>query len=167
MVDGVDPHAGADPLEAAAEAARSSSAALAARQADSLSTVRQELLCSPEIMRQGEMAFQVAGGGEWSTCHFVLTRSCFLHWFTAVEKLSALDGIRLAHCQFAAGSDSTFHIIEKHAPTTVMLPALEWLYAAIGRPRSRRLTLRGRDVDDSCEWAIAIRELMAAASDRT
>lgn len=47
-----------------------------------------------------------------------------------------------------------------------MLPALEWLYAAIGRPRSRRLTLRGRDVDDSCEWAIAIRELMAAASDR-
>lgn len=60
-----------------------------------------------EVRRQGEMAFQLAGGGGWETCHFVLTRSCFLHWFTAVEKLSALDGIRLARCQVSVNSCTT------------------------------------------------------------
>lgn len=56
MVDEVDPHTGADPLEAAAEAARSCSVALASRQLDSLTTVRQELLCSPEIVRRTPVA---------------------------------------------------------------------------------------------------------------
>lgn len=47
----VDPQAGADQLAAAAAAAHSSGAALAARQAEALHSVRQELLCSPEIVR--------------------------------------------------------------------------------------------------------------------
>lgn len=47
----VDPEAGADELAAAAAAAHSSGAALAARQAEALHSVRQELLCSPEIVR--------------------------------------------------------------------------------------------------------------------
>ena len=64
-----------------------------------------------------------------------------------------------------AGSDATFHIVEQQGSSAALLPALEWIYEAVGHPRSRRLTLRGTCVDDSCEWAIAIRELMAAALD--
>lgn len=164
MAEEVDPHSGAGSLEAVAEAVRSSSARLADRQEGFLAAVQQELMCSPEIVRQGELAVKVTSRGEWSTCHFVLTRSCFLHWFTSVDQLSTLDGVSLARCQFDGGTDSTFQIVEK---TTPMLHALEWLYAAVGRPRSRCLTMRSLDVNDSCEWAIAIRELMATASGHT
>lgn len=45
------------------------------------------------------MAWQQPGNGEWETCHFVLTRSCFLHWFRSSDALDTLDGIRLARCQ--------------------------------------------------------------------
>ena len=71
-----------------------------------------------------------------------------------------------AAAQFVAGSDATFHIVEQQVASAALLPALEWIYEAVGRPRSRRVTLRGRCVDDSCEWAIAIREVMAAAQDK-
>lgn len=65
-----------------------------------------------------------------------------------------------------AGSDATFHIVEQQGASTALLPALEWIYEAVGRPRGRRITLRGNCVEDSCDWAIAIRELMAAALDK-
>ena len=81
--------------------------ALAARQSAVLEEVSQELLASPEIMRsasrvtvlhmlaaclriaaeacpvlgrQGDMQKWVSGEGRWQDCHFVLTRSGFLHW---------------------------------------------------------------------------------------
>lgn len=60
--------------------------------------------------------------------------------------------------QFEAGQDSKFHIIEQQGGS-LPIPGLEWLY-----PRSRRLTLRGGTVEDSCDWAIALREAMASAA---
>ena len=51
MNQGIDPEVGADQLAAAAAAAHSSGEVLAARQEEALLAVRQELLCSPEIIR--------------------------------------------------------------------------------------------------------------------
>lgn len=62
--------------------------------------------------------------------------------------------------QFEAGQNSNFHIIEQQGGS-LPIPGLEWIY-----PRTRRLTLRGGTVEDSCEWAITIREAMADATPR-
>ncbi len=64
----------------------------------------------------------------------------------------------ISPAQFEAGQNSKFHIIEELGGS-IPIPGLEWIC-----PRSRRLTLRGATVEDSCEWAIAIREAMAASS---
>ncbi len=47
----IDSEVGADQLATAAAAAHGSGEVLAARQEEALLTVRQELLCSPEIIR--------------------------------------------------------------------------------------------------------------------
>ncbi len=56
----------------------------------------QELFCSPEIIRQGEMSHWNARSSTWTVCHFVLTRAGFLHWFASMEEVHALDLLNLA-----------------------------------------------------------------------
>lgn len=52
-----------------------------------------------QTCRQGELAFQRHPSQEWATCHFVLTHSRFLHWFSRADALDSIDGLRLARCQ--------------------------------------------------------------------
>lgn len=49
--------------------------------------------------RQGELAFLQQQGQAWETCHFVLTRGRWLHWFACPDRLETLDGLRLSRCQ--------------------------------------------------------------------
>lgn len=65
------------PLRGMATTAVKTAEALAARQAECIHSVCQELFCSPEIVRQGEMqAWEgPAATGRWRRCHFVLTRA--------------------------------------------------------------------------------------------
>ena len=67
---------------------RSTNQALAARQAESLSNVSQELFCSPEIVRQGPMGLWRPKTSSWEDVHFVLTRAGFLHWFSSMEDVA-------------------------------------------------------------------------------
>lgn len=51
------------------------------------------------LCRQGELAYQQLPSQAWETCHFVLTRSWWLHWFSQPDRLDTLDGLRLSRCQ--------------------------------------------------------------------
>lgn len=64
---------------------RTTNQALAARQADAVSSVSQELFCSPEIVRQGPMELWRPKTSSWESVHFVLTRAGFLHWFKSMD----------------------------------------------------------------------------------
>lgn len=67
------------------------SKALAERQAEAVSSVSQELFCSPEIIRQGPMDMWQSKNSTWVSAHFVLTRAGFLHWFKSMEDVVPQD----------------------------------------------------------------------------
>lgn len=56
----------------------------------------QELFCSPEIIRQGDMCYWQPRTSEWVEAHFVLTRAGCLHWFASMEEAAPVDVLNLA-----------------------------------------------------------------------
>lgn len=92
------------------------------------------------------MARWITGTGKWSDCHFVLTRSGFLHWLTDAESYVPLGSLNLSKCQFEAGEAPKFHIIETSAG----------FFA-----KAKRQLFEAPSVEECCEWAIAIRESIA------
>jgi hypothetical protein len=70
---------------------RATSEQLAARQAEVVSSVSQELFCSPEIIRQGPMELWQPKSSSWAAAHFVLTRAGFLHWFKSMDDVTPLE----------------------------------------------------------------------------
>ncbi|BDA42712.1 hypothetical protein COCOBI_03-6050 [Coccomyxa sp. Obi] len=147
VAEQIDGEADLAELTASSAAAAETGAALGARQAEALEAASQELLCSPEIIRQGEMARWVSGSGKWTDCHFVLTRCGFLHWFNnsppAPADIVPADSLNLSRCQFETGEAPEFNLVE-------MAPGM------FGR--SRRLIFRASNVEECCEWAISLRE---------
>eukprot|EP00879_Flechtneria_rotunda_P026042 GHRR01027718.1.p1 GENE.GHRR01027718.1~~GHRR01027718.1.p1 ORF type:complete len:207 (+),score=78.50 GHRR01027718.1:616-1236(+) len=136
-----------------AEVMCSTNQQLAARQADSVATVSQELFCSPEIIRQGPMQAWNSRTSTWTAAHFVLTRAGFLHWFSSMESVVPLDTpLNLCRCSFEAGQAPMFHLVETGSGG--------WL---VGR-NSRKVTLQASSVEECCEWAIALRESIALSS---
>lgn len=87
---------------------RSTNQALAARQAESLSNVSQELFCSPEIIRQGPMGLWRPKTSSWENVHFVLTRAGFLHWFRSMEEVAPQEEVPLNLSRCGAGVFALF-----------------------------------------------------------
>ncbi|KAL3135857.1 hypothetical protein ABBQ32_007413 [Trebouxia sp. C0010 RCD-2024] len=139
-------------LTRSAEAVEERSKELASKQAETLEQVAEELLCSPEIIRQGDMARWLPVSNMWQDCHFVLTRAGFLHWFHDMEHVRPLDCLNLACCQFEAGEAPTFNLVENHTGKLWFFSS--WL---------RTVAFKAPDVDECCEWAIALREAIATA----
>eukprot|EP00873_Tetraselmis_striata_P019825 jgi/Tetstr1/440089/TSEL_028447.t1 len=131
----------------AASKAMDSSNALAAHQKESVESVATELFCSPEILRQGAMELWDSTDMEWVEYHFVLTRSGFLHWFISTDDIQPTDGMNLQRSSMEAGEPPIFSVLEDgHGP---------WFAAK----RSRKVTFKAQDVEDCCEWVIAIRDI--------
>lgn len=78
LLEAVDPAVGAAQLAAAAATAQAASSALAARQAEALEVVSQELLCSPEIVRCAPGLHTPTIGT--LTCAWHATFSCCMQW---------------------------------------------------------------------------------------
>lgn len=97
--------------------------------------------------RQGQMARWVSGSGKWSDCHFILTRSGFLHWLADPQDVTPLGSLNLPKCQFEAGEAPKFNINEHQG-------------GFFGK--SKRMCFEASSVEDCCEWAIAVRETIAA-----
>ena len=93
------------------------------------------------------MARWVSGSGKWADCHFILTRSGFLHWLADAADIAPLGSLNLGKCQFEAGEAPKFNINEQ----------LGGLFA-----KGRRMCFEASSVEDCCEWAIALRETIAA-----
>lgn len=102
--------------------------------------------------RQGDMARWLPVSNMWQECHFVLTRAGFLHWFHDMEHVRPLDCLNLARCQFEAGEAPTFNLVENN--TGRLWFVSNWL---------RTVAFKAPSVEDCCEWAIALREAIAAA----
>ena len=102
--------------------------------------------------RQGDMARWLPVSNLWQDCHFVLTRAGFLHWFHNMEQIRPLDCLNLARCQFEAGEAPTFNLVENN--TGKLWFFSNWL---------RTVAFKAPDVDECCEWAIALREAIATA----
>ncbi|KAK9817288.1 hypothetical protein WJX72_012262 [[Myrmecia] bisecta] len=151
LVAQIDSEADLQQLGQAAAAAAETSQALAARQAETLESVSQELLCSPEIIRQGEMARWVSPSGKWQDCHFVLTRAGFLHWFRSMEDVAPMDCLNLVRCQFEAGDAPCFNLIEQVASRVNLFQ------------KGRVVSFKAPSWEDCCEWAIALREAISTA----
>eukprot|EP00884_Botryococcus_braunii_P012143 jgi/Botrbrau1/2092/Bobra.0047s0050.1 len=150
LAEAVDSEADLRDLSVSAETAAETGRALASRQAEALDTLRQDLLSSPEIVRQGEMARWVSGSGKWMDCHFVLTRMGFLHWLNSPEDVLPTDGLNLARCHFEQGEAPVFNITESE--TTGFMSMFS---------RGRTNIFKAPSVEDCCEWAIALREAIA------
>ncbi|KAF6255933.1 hypothetical protein COO60DRAFT_1531877 [Scenedesmus sp. NREL 46B-D3] len=132
---------------------RATSEQLAARQAEAVCCVSQELFCSPEIIRQGTMELWQPKSSSWGGAHFVLTRAGFLHWFRSMDDVAPQEPpLNLCRCSFEAGAAPVFHLVEAGSGG--------WL---VGRG-SRKITLQAASVEECCEWAIALRESIALAS---
>ncbi|WIA39345.1 hypothetical protein OEZ86_005457 [Tetradesmus obliquus] len=145
--------AGVQHLAQVAADMRATSEQLAARQAEAVCVVSQELFCSPEIIRQGAMELWQPKSSSWAGAHFVLTRAGFLHWFASMEDVTPLEPpLNLCRCSFEAGAAPVFHLVEAGSGG--------WL---VGRG-SRKITLQASSVEECCEWAIALREAIALAS---
>lgn len=83
----------------------STNQALAARQAEAMSNVSQELFCSPEIIRQGPMDLWRPKTSSWENVHFVLTRAGFLHWFKSMEEVTPQEPpLNLCRCESRASA---------------------------------------------------------------
>mmetsp|Transcript_19186 Transcript_19186/g.45774 ORF Transcript_19186/g.45774 Transcript_19186/m.45774 type:complete len:567 (-) Transcript_19186:252-1952(-) len=140
-------------LMEAAERASATGRELASRQAESLESLTSELFCSPEILRQGPMELWNPSAAEWGEKHFVLTRSGFLHWFDSPEDVSGSDALNLWRCSIEAGEPPIFSLHEGGHGV--------WF---AGGSRPRVVALKAADVDDCCEWVIAIREEISCRS---
>ncbi|MEW5309558.1 MAG: hypothetical protein WDW38_001439 [Sanguina aurantia] len=138
-------------LKRMASAVGDNAQALAQKQALDIAGVCEDLFCSPEIERQGDMKQWSVLTSLWSQCHFVLTRAGYLHWFSSMGHLQPLDMLHLARCQFEQGEASHFSITEVRSGG--------WLVGS----KSRKLTFQASSVEECCEWAIAIREAIAVA----
>ncbi|KAL0022087.1 hypothetical protein WJX79_005747 [Trebouxia sp. C0005] len=115
MVGGMVSSSDLADLTRSAQAVEERSKELASKQAENLEQVSEELLCSPEIIRQGDMARWLPVSNMWQDCHFVLTRAGFLHWFHDTENfVRPLDCLNLARCQFEAGEAPTFNLVENN-----------------------------------------------------
>lgn len=146
-------------LTKSAQAVEERSKELASKQAENLEQVSEELLCSPEIIRQGDMARWLPVSNMWQDCHFVLTRAGFLHWFHDTQNfVRPLDCLNLARCQFEAGEAPTFNLVENNTGRLWFFS--NWV---------RTIAFKASTVDECCEWAIALREAIATArgEDRT
>ena len=104
------------------------------------------------MCRQGDMARWLPVSNMWQDCHFVLTRAGFLHWFHDTESVRPLDCLNLARCQFEAGEAPTFNLVENNTGRLWFFS--NWL---------RTIAFKAPTVEDSCEWAIALREAIATA----
>lgn len=103
------------------------------------------------LCRQGQMARWVSGTGKWADCHFILTRSGFLHWLADAETVVPLGGLNLPKCHFEAGDAPKFNINEDQG-------------GLFGK--SKRMAFEAPSVEECCEWAIAVRESIAAHKGR-
>ncbi|GAX78348.1 hypothetical protein CEUSTIGMA_g5790.t1 [Chlamydomonas eustigma] len=151
----VDTAAKLGKLSKAAATAEDIANKAAERHAQSVAGVCQELFCSQEIIRQGEMQYLDAPLSRWASGHFVLTRAGFLHWFRSIEEVQPLGTLHLSKCQLEAGTAFCFHVLESRATG--------WL----GSTRSYRFSLHAPSVEDCCEWVVAIREAIAVASGKS
>ncbi|PNH12073.1 hypothetical protein TSOC_000998, partial [Tetrabaena socialis] len=148
----IQPEVKLNGLRDMAATATATAEGLASRQAECLHSVCQQLFCSPEIARQGDLQLWEPAGERWRKCHFVLTRAGFLHWFPRVEEVRPLDCLTLGRCAFEVGKAPRFNILETPRGSG-------WL----GGIRGRRVTFQAASVEECCEWAIAIREAIAVA----
>jgi len=151
-------------LMGAAEQAVHTSEELAARQADNLESVASELFCSPEILRQGAMEMWNASKMSWDEFHFVLTRSGFLHWFESTEQLLPLDGMNLSRCSIEAGEPPIFNMHENMVMRVPLCGFKDGHGPWFAATQPRRLAFKASDVEDCCEWVIAIREEISSKS---
>ncbi|KAK9795234.1 hypothetical protein WJX73_009300 [Symbiochloris irregularis] len=138
-------------LLASATAAQQTVQTLAQRQAAALEDVTQELLASPEILRQGEMWQWATGEGKWRERHCVLTRAGFLHCLASMGESLPVDSVALAQAAFITGDAPEFQLIETLAARVAVFS------------RERVLRYKAPCVEDCCEWAISLREGIAAA----
>ncbi|KAK9821895.1 hypothetical protein WJX74_010592 [Apatococcus lobatus] len=147
----IDGEADLSDLAKSAEAAAETGRVLAEKQAEALENVSQELLHSPEIIKQGSMACWVSGHGKWTDRHCVLTRAGYLHWFNKLGDSSPIDCLNLARCHFQAGKAPILHIVE------LMTGAMA-IFA-----REREVVLKAPGIDECLEWAVTLREAIAHA----
>ncbi|GBF90839.1 hypothetical protein Rsub_03693 [Raphidocelis subcapitata] len=156
-ISGIDGEAELAELHRVALDTGSAAEALAARQAHAIEDASSDLFCSPEILRQGPMhiwdARAGASGGDWLDAHCVLTRAGFVHWFKSMEHPEPLDALNLGRCQFEQGKAPVFNLLETGTG------AVSWLSG-----RQRKVTFKAPSVEECCEWAIALREGIAAAN---
>lgn len=103
------------------------------------------------LCRQGQMARWVSGIGKWSDCHFILTRSGFLHWLADPQEVTPLGSLNLPKCHFEAGEAPKFNINEQQGGFF---------------SKGKRMCFEATSVEECCEWAIAIRESIAAHKGR-
>ncbi|KAL6777953.1 hypothetical protein ACKKBG_A16340 [Auxenochlorella protothecoides x Auxenochlorella symbiontica] len=143
--------------------------ALAARQAGLLAGVRRELAASPEVLRAGAMEAWDAARGVWVPDRFVLTRAGFLHRLARSPggdpEVSMVQGpptpvlaesVALARCTFEQGEAPVFRLVEIAAGSLARS-----LFLA---PRTRARTFRTASVEECMDWAIALREVLAACT---
>eukprot|EP01026_Neomeris_dumetosa_P044000 TRINITY_DN36987_c0_g1_i6.p1 TRINITY_DN36987_c0_g1~~TRINITY_DN36987_c0_g1_i6.p1 ORF type:complete len:419 (+),score=56.55 TRINITY_DN36987_c0_g1_i6:142-1257(+) len=123
--------------------------ALSDRQEVAVELVKSEYFCSPEIVRQGRMDWRESQNLSWRPCHFVLTRCGFLHWFDNIENVVPLSVVNLARCTFD-DSDSQIIAITEQQGLRVMGRA--------GMGKLRKFSFRCNNYEETCEWAISIRE---------
>lgn len=152
MIGGMVSSSDLAELTKSAQAVEARSQELASKQAETLEQVAEELLCSPEIVRQGGMSRWLPVSNMWQECHFVLTRAGFLHWFLDTEHVRPVDCLNLARCQFEAGEAPTFNLVENNTGRIWFFS--NWL---------RTVAFKAPSVEDCCEWAIALREAIANA----
>lgn len=132
---------------------RAASSQLASRQADALEDVVQELFCSPEITRQGEMERWDPRTSTWSRRHFVLTRAGYLHCYERMSDAAKCDVLKLSRCEVEQGEAPVINLIEGGIAS--------WLTRG-----SRKLVLKASSVEEYCEWALALREAIAVATNK-
>lgn len=112
-----------------------------------------DLFSSPDIIRQGELESRETGCVEWSQSHFVLTQAGFLYWFTGKRAGSVpTDSINLSRSSFTGGNPPEFKISE----------TVQGIFSS-----KRTLVFRAPTVEDCCEWAISIREIITEAKSNT
>ncbi len=154
LASAIDVHAEMASIENAMQHTQQAGQAFAAKRHEAVEAAQQELLCSPEIIKQGGLARSTING-EWEECHCVLTKAGRLHWFADASSVGKEGGHAvLSRCQFEEGDAPAFYLMESGLPIAKTLAVLG------GAPKQRRLGFKAASVEECCEWAIALREVI-------
>ncbi|KAI3430402.1 hypothetical protein D9Q98_004997 [Chlorella vulgaris] len=187
LLRGIDAEADLETFTETAASSVHSAEALSARQREAVDQICSELLGSAEIVRQGTMERWDSSVSRWQSSHLVLSQAGFLHCFaldSAVAKAWAgsvgsgsgggsghsspgqlcwggahswtppVESMNLSRCSFEEGEAPVFRIIEASGGGLASF--------ALFSGRQRTLTLKAGDVEECMDWAIAVRESIAA-----